>query len=111
MINKPEKSAHETSSYRPISLTPLLSKLWEKILLARLRPHVEEIIPSHQFGFRKSHSTVEQMHRVYQAIRLSFERKEYCTAAFLDVQQAFDRVWHDGLLCKIKQMLPHSFLI
>lgn len=31
-----------------------------------------------------------------------------CAAAFLDVQQAFDRVWHRGVLCKIKKFLPHS---
>lgn len=35
--------------------------------------------------------------------------KEYCSAAFLDIQQAFDKVWHKGLLCKIKNLLPHPF--
>lgn len=36
----------------------------------------------------------------------SFERKEYCSAAFLDIFQAFDRVWHEGLLYKIKINFP-----
>jgi hypothetical protein len=36
----------------------------------------------------------------------SLEVKKPCTAAFLDIQQAFDRVWHDGLLYKLKQLLP-----
>lgn len=110
MIHKPGKPAHETASYRPISLTPILSKLWERIYLVRLKSQLDEsnIIPSHQFGFRKSHSTIEQVHRVHDTIRECFERKQYCSAAFLDVQQAFDRVWHKGLLCKIKQRLPHS---
>lgn len=111
MLHKSGKPIHEVSSYRPISLTPVLSKLWEKIFLHRLKKAMDEcdIIPTHQFGFRSSHSTVEQTHRVYEAARQSLERKEYCSAAFLDVQQAFDRVWHQGLLCKVKEKLPHSF--
>ncbi|CAH2095610.1 unnamed protein product [Euphydryas editha] len=110
MIPKPGKPVEETSSYRPISLTPVLSKLWEKIFLTRLKVCLDEgdIIPTHQFGFRQQHSTVEQVHRVYHTIRQCLEKKEYCSAAFLDVQQAFDKVWHKGLLCKIKLYLPHS---
>lgn len=110
MIHKPGKPEHEPSSYRPISLTPILSKLWERIFLTRLKTALDDcaVIPTHQFGFRKSHSTVEQVHRVYHSIRQSFECKKYCSAAFLDVQQAFDRVWHKGLLVKIKENLPHS---
>ncbi|XP_045453923.1 fatty acid synthase-like [Melitaea cinxia] len=109
MIHKPGKPTHEPSSYRPISLTPVLSKLWEKIFIARLSKCINErdIIPQHQFGFRKHHSTVEQVHRVYDSIRHCLETKQYCSAAFLDIQQAFDKVWHKGLLYKIKKLLPH----
>lgn len=113
MIHKPGKPPHEASSYRPISLTPLISKLWEKIFLVRLKELMDDcdIIPKHQFGFRKQHSTIEQMHRVHYEIRRCFEMKLYCSAAFLDVQQAFDRVWHKGLLCKVKNKLPHSLYL
>lgn len=44
-------------------------------------------------------------------VRQAIERKEYCSAVFLDVQQAFDKVWHNGLLYKIKSKLPHSFYL
>ncbi|GBP04875.1 RNA-directed DNA polymerase from mobile element jockey [Eumeta japonica] len=113
MIHKPGKPPNEASSYRPISLTPVLSKLWERIVLERLSPCLEinYVIPDHQYGFRKHHSTIEQVHRVYSTIRQCLEQKEYCSAAFLDVQQAFDRVWHRGLLCKIKKILPHSYYL
>jgi hypothetical protein len=67
------------------------------------------LIPNHQFGFRKQHSTIEQVHRVANLIREDLENKRYCTAAFLDVSQAFDKVWHKGLLYKIKKTLPHTF--
>lgn len=53
MIHKPEKPAKEASSYRPITLTPVLSKLCEKKFEAHLRDHIElgYIILKHQFGF------------------------------------------------------------
>ena len=110
MVAKAGKPPTKVSSYRPISLLPLLSKLFEKILLQRLLPILEEqrTIPEHQFGFRAHHGTTEQVHRVVHTIRQSLERKEYCSAAFLDIQQAFDRVWHKGLLCKLKICLPHT---
>lgn len=69
-----------------------------------------QIIPSHQFGFRSRHSTIEQAHRVTTKIRNALEAKEFCRAIFLDVQQAFDRVWIPGLLHKISEYLPVSYI-
>ncbi|KAH8273257.1 hypothetical protein KR018_010706 [Drosophila ironensis] len=67
------------------------------------------IIPGHQFGFRAGHGTVEQLHRVVEQILVAFDRKEYCNAIFLDIREAFDRVWHTGLLAKIKGTLPAPY--
>ena len=99
MIYKPGKPPHELTSYRPISLLPVMSKIFEKCLLFRLNLDLDKksIVPDHQFGFRKEHSTIEQVHRVCRKIQNSFEKKEYCSSAFLDIQQAFDKVWHRGL--------------
>jgi hypothetical protein len=54
----------EQRSYRPISLLSSVSKVFENVLLKRLLPIVENnrLIPSHQFGFRQRHSTIEQTH-------------------------------------------------
>ena len=108
MIHKPGKSPDLSASYRPISLLPVLSKVFETLILKRLLPIIIQlkIIPDHQFGFRQHHSTIEQVNRVYQIARNAIEHKKYCTAAFLDVSQAFDKVWHHGLLCKLKSLLP-----
>lgn len=62
-------------------------------------------IPDFQFGFRTQHGTPEQLHRVVNFALEALERKEYAVAAFLDIQQAFDRVWHPGLLHKAKKIL------
>lgn len=111
MIGKPGKPPNQTTSYRPISLLPVTSKIFEKLFLKRLLVVIEknDLIPNHQFGFRQRHSTIEQIHRVVDNIRQDLETKKYCSAVFIDVRQAFDKVWHEGLLYKLKTSLPHMF--
>nr|AMS38375.1 hypothetical protein [Bactrocera tryoni] len=108
MVQKPGKSAQEASSYRPISLLPILSKLLEAVIIRRLQNIIEEkdLIPIHQFGFRSQHSTIDQVHRITSIIEDAMEKKQNCTAVFLDVSQAFDRVWHHGLLHKLRLLFP-----
>jgi hypothetical protein len=47
------------------------------------------------------------VHRLIHLINNDLENKRYCTAAFLDISQAFDKVWHTGRFLKLKQALPH----
>ncbi|GBP16729.1 Probable RNA-directed DNA polymerase from transposon BS [Eumeta japonica] len=109
MIPKPGKPLHEASFYRPISLLSVQGKIFERMLLNRMRAHLSDVIPQHQFGFREKHGTIEQIHRITDIISRTLEFKQFCSAVFLDISQAFDRVWHEGLLYKIKKLLPHSF--
>jgi len=80
-----------------------MSKLFEKCLLTFYLRTFNKI-PEHQFGFQEKHGTIEEVNRITTEIRTAFEKKEYCTAIFLDV--AFDRVWLNGLMHKIMSTLP-----
>lgn len=113
VIQKPGKPINDVKSYRPISLLPIVSKILEKLLLARLEPILiqQQVIPNHQFGFRPQHATTEQIHRVCNHIYQSLEEKKYCSAVFLDISQAFDRVWHRGLLYKVRKIIPHTYFL
>ena len=113
LILKPNKPPETPASYRPISLLPTFSKIFEKILLKRLIPLATEanIIPHTQFGFRAHHSTIHQLHRTVDTISNALEKKEFCPTVFLDVSQAFDRVWHEGLLYKLKKFLPAPYFL
>jgi hypothetical protein len=59
------------------------------------------LVPNHRFSFRQRHSTIEQTHRIAQKINEALENKQCCSAAFLDISQALDNVWHTGLLYKL----------
>jgi hypothetical protein len=100
---KPCKPPNEPMSYRPISLLSILSKVYEKLLLHRLLPIIENnrLLPDHQYGFRQRRSTTHQTRLIVNKINEALETKQYCSAAFLDTSQAFNKVWHTGQLHKL----------
>jgi hypothetical protein len=87
MILKSGKPTEEVTSYRPINLCPIVSELFEKLLLTRLKPILEEkhIIPNHQFGSRGQHATIEQIHREADKISKDIDSKRYSSAVFIDI--------------------------
>ena len=78
-------------------------KLFEWVIEQRLRSYLEDIgfINKHQSGFRQNKSTDDHLFRLSQSVMESFNRREHVVAAFLDVEKAFDNVWHNGLRYKI----------
>jgi hypothetical protein len=96
MIAKPGKTPAGVTSYRPISLLPLLSKILEKFILRRLKQIIADnkLIPSHQFGFRTKHGAIEQVHGAVNKINDDMENKHFCSADLIDISQAFDKAWH-----------------
>ena len=61
-----------------------------------------ELISKHQSGFRPGDSTINQLLAITDEIYKSFESHAETRAAFLDISKAFDKVWHEGLLFKLK---------
>ena len=98
IIVKEGKSPNDIASYRPISLLPILSKILKKIPLKRLTPITDksELIPTHQIGFRMEYRTIEKAHRLVYKINNDLESKSCCSAAFIDISQAFDKLWHSS---------------
>jgi retron-type reverse transcriptase len=111
MIPKPGKNLSEVESYRPISLLPIMSKLFDKLILKCLKPIINKkrLVPTHQFGFRNNHSTIDQVHHITDIIEKTLEGKRVYSAVFLDVAQAFDRVCHNGLLHKLRSTLHDHY--
>ncbi|GFV49688.1 RNA-directed DNA polymerase from mobile element jockey [Trichonephila clavipes] len=95
-ILKPGENSALAESYRHISLLPVLSKLAEKVILARLNDHLERenILIPELHGFRPRHSISHQLFRVVEFFKEGNNKDECTVAVFLDIQKAFDRVWH-----------------
>ena len=109
MLLKPDKLPTLTTSYWPISLISSIMKLFERVRKKaeqRLRSHLEQIgfINKHHSGFRKAKSIDDHLFRLSQSNMKSFNRGEHVVAAFLDVEEAFDNAWHNGLRHKIYEL-------
>jgi hypothetical protein len=104
-IPKPGKDPKFPQNHRPISLLSSVGKVIEKLIHFRLAKVISanHTIPDEQFGFRPKHSTTDQLLRVTEYVSVGFERKHVTGIVFLDVAKAFDTVWHDGLVFKLRE--------
>ena len=93
-------------NYRPISLLPIFGKIFEKVIYNNLFSYFDKnkFLSDRQSGFRNGDSCVSQLlaitHEIYKGFdgRSSFESR----GVFLDMSKVFDKVWHEGLLYKLK---------
>lgn len=65
--------------------------------------NIWKIVNDYQFGFHKKYLNIKQYHRIVDAVSEVLEVEYYCSA-FLDVSQAVDNVWHEGLFHKIRDL-------
>ena len=91
-------------NYRPVSLLSVVSKVFEKLVNNRIVDHLEKcgLFSDFQYGFRSSRSTADLLTVVSDRIARAFNRSGATRAVALDISKAFDRVWHAGLLHKLK---------
>lgn len=110
---KPGKPASDPISYRPISLLSVIGKLFERLILIRISSFISlnSLYPDSQFGFRKYHSTALQILRVINNVRSNFRRGQSTGLLTFDVEKAFDRVWHNGLLYKLLKLNFPAYLV
>ena len=95
----------ESCNYRGIALSSIFGKLIDQIILSR---YADKLITSqHQFGFKKSHSTIVCTMVVKETINYYTVNKGHVFCTFLDATKAFDRVKYCKLFkCLIDRKLP-----
>ena len=114
-IHKMGRPLDSPSSFRPISLTSCVSKLFERIILSRLLFVLESnfILSPRQAGFRPGRSLLDQILFLSQSISNGFNKPRPGSRTILctiDFSKAFDSVWHPALFYKlISAGLPPCF--
>ena len=88
----------------PVSLLSMVSKVFEKLINNRIVDHLEKcgLFSDFQYYFRSSRSTADLLKVASDRIARAFNRSGATQAVALDISKAFDRVWHAGLLHKLK---------
>ena len=94
------------SNYRPVSLLPICGKIFERLIYNSLFVFLNnnDLLTPMQSGFRPGDSCINQLIAITHNIYASFDANPSLEVrgVFLDISKAFDRVWHDGLLFKLK---------
>ena len=82
-----------------------MSKILEKIVYKRLYEYLMDnnLLTQNNSGLKKNDSTINLLKIIRQIYQDVNDGNDTCLV-FLDVSKAFDKVWHEGLLFKIKQM-------
>lgn len=93
-------------NYRPVSLLCTLSKVFERIVHSRLYEYciANNLLTEKNSGFKKGDSTVNQLLFITHKITQALDDKSEVCLVFLDISKAFDKVWHSGLLYKLKRL-------
>ena len=91
-------------NYHPVSLLIVVSKVLEKLVNNRIVDHLGKcgFFSDFQYGFTSSWSTIDFQTVLSDRIVRAFNRFGASRAVALDISKAFDRVWHAGLLHKLK---------
>ena len=112
MLPKPMKDNKKAENYRPISLLETLSKLLERIGLLRLKNWITEnnLLTKYQCGFRHHKQTKDHILRIFQHGISAFNKNQKMGTVFIDIEKAFDKVWHRGILYKLDQQNIPNYL-
>ena len=100
-IRKQDTQTLLKKDYRPISLIPIVSKIYEKGMHGQIYTYVEKYLPPYLFGFRKNHSTAQCLTIMIEMWKKGLEQKQIAGAVTTDLPKAFDCLNHSLLLAKL----------
>ena len=101
ILKSKDRDDTNPSSYRPLCLLPVLSKLLEKLVKTRLEPLTSHMY-THQYGFIKSKSTLDVVVKLKTIF--SESRDKYVIGIFVDIKGVFDRVWWPDILSRLRHI-------
>ena len=108
----------DKSNYRPISLLPTISKVFERIMANQILPYIETFLSKFLCGFRKGHSTQHALLNMLRRWQHHLSKGNKVGALLMDLSKAFDCLSHELLIAKLEAYgfkseslkLIHSYL-
>ena len=88
-------------NYRPVSILPVLSKLYERSMFKQISEFFENIFSKNQCGFRKGHSTQQCLLAMLEKWKRSVDSGKAFGALLTDLSKAFDCLDHELLIAKL----------
>ena len=88
-------------NYRPVSILPIISKIYEKVLSVQLSDYFDNIFHNFLCAFRKGHGCQTTLLRLLEDWKSALDQNLYVAAILMDLSKAFDCLPHDILLCKL----------
>ena len=103
--NKKQKTPQLVENYRPISLLPVCGKILERLIYNKTFGFFSEneLIFQNQLGFKPGDSCINQLLCITHDIYQSLDERLDTRGVFFDILKTFDKVYHQGLLFKLKQ--------
>ena len=94
--------ATDKENYRPVSVLPLFSKIFEKVIYDQLSPYLEKYLNSLLCGFRKAHSSQHALFKLLEAWQEEFDESGFVGKILTDLSKAYDSLPHDLLVAKFE---------
>jgi len=112
-IFKNKGKRYDPANYRPISLLPTLSKIFETIVCQKLTAYLDKnyLFAQEQHGFRESRSTQSAVTLLTDDIKSNFDNRKLTGTVFFDFSKAFDLVDHGLLIWKLAWLGIHGPLL
>ena len=89
------------NNYRPISLLPTVSKIFERLMHMQISAYIKEHLSPYLCGFRKGYNTQHALMLLIERWKMALDQQGYAGALMMDLSKAFDTINHDLLIAKL----------
>ena len=96
-----KEDPNNKANYRPISLLPIISKIFERVLFEQIEMFSEKILSPKLYGFRKGHSTQHALLNLLKNWQNSLDMSGVIGAILMDLSKSYDCLPHDLLIAKL----------
>ena len=89
-----KEDASLLKNYRPVSVLPVVSKIYERIIQKEILEYIDKHLSPHLCGYRKGYSTQTALTSMLEKLKLTIDNKGFAGGVIMDLSKAFDKINH-----------------